>query len=69
MTPQQQNQNLVMHDPLVSDIHDRLLDDNKLNLADAYNAACVEIGELYIHIERLQKSASSGFTRQKPDND
>jgi hypothetical protein len=63
MTPQQFNQQLVMYDPLVSEIHDRLLDDNKLSLADAYNAACAEIGELYVIIQRLQNSASSGFMR------
>jgi|LakMenE18May11ns_1017448.scaffolds.fasta_scaffold9724371_3 hypothetical protein len=69
MTPQQFNQQLVMHDPLVSEIHDRLLDDNKLSLADAYNQACAEIGELYLQLQRLQVSASAGFTRQKPEND
>ncbi len=68
MNAQQKNQDSVMHDPLVSEIHDRLLDDNNLDLAHAFNAACVEISELYLEIDRLSKGLSAGFVRRKPDD-
>jgi len=68
MTPQEINQSYVMQDPLVSEIHDRLLDDNNLDLAHAFNAACVEIASLYVDIDKLSKGLSAGFVRRKPDD-
>jgi hypothetical protein len=69
MTPnQQQNQKYVMEDPLISEIHDRLLDDNNLDLAHAFNAAVFEIASLYRELDQLSKGLSSGFVRRKPDD-
>jgi hypothetical protein len=68
MTPQQKNQEFVSQDPVVSEIHDRLLDDNALDLAHAFNAACVEIAALYLELDQLSKGLSSGFVRRKPDD-
>lgn len=58
-----ENQKAVISDELVGAIHDRLLDDNKLNVVDAFNQACVEIAELYRALESLEKASSKGFIR------
>ena len=58
-------QKLVQTNELVGEIHDRILDDNNLDLANSYNDACVWIAELYIQIERLEKVTSAGFLRKK----
>ena len=58
-------QHLVQNNELVGEIHDRLLDDNKLDLAEAYNDACAWIAELYTQIECLEKVTSAGFLRKK----
>ena len=52
----------------VGEIHDRLMDDNGLDLAHAFNQACAEIAELYLHIDRMAKGTSSGFMRNKLDD-
>ena len=66
-TPTQtKNQFAVMQDELVGAIHDRLLDDNGLDLAHAFNAACVEIAELYGEIEEFKKQATLRQLRQHP---
>lgn len=57
------NQRLLVNDELVGEIHDRILDENNLDLAHAYNQACVEIADLYRIINKLDKSVSSGFVR------
>jgi hypothetical protein len=63
-TPHQQsNQQAVMHDELVGQIHDRLVDDNNFDVVHALNQACVEIAELYRALEALEKASSSGFVR------
>ena len=59
-----EDQKLIMTDELVGRIHDNLLDNAELNLANAFNAACVEIAELYREIERLEIGVSSGFSRR-----
>jgi hypothetical protein len=59
------NQSLVMHDEMVSEIHDNLLDDNNQDLAHAFNQACSTIAELYKEIERLEKGVSAGYVRKK----
>ena len=66
MSTAAENQQLVMHNDLVGAIHDRLLDDNNLDLAHAFNAAVCEIAALYLELERLERSASSGMIRKKP---
>ena len=62
-----ENQKLLATDDLVGRIHDSLLDLSDLNLADAFNAACVEIASLYREIERLERTASFGYLRKKQD--
>jgi hypothetical protein len=62
---QKHNQTLIMHDEMVGAIHDRLMDDNQLDVAHAFNEACVEIAELYKEIDRLEGRVSSGFVRKK----
>jgi hypothetical protein len=66
MTTQKEYQTLVMSDPFVGEIHDRLLDENDLDLAHAFNSACVEISVLIFEIQKLEEAASSGFIRKKP---
>lgn len=58
-------QKLIMTDELVGEIHDRILDDNNLDLAHAYNQACVELASLYRSLDKLEKSVSHGFIRVK----
>ena len=66
-TPLQiKNQFSVMQDELVGAIHDRLLDDNDLDLAHAFNASCVEIAELYGEIEELKKRAAQHRISPRP---
>lgn len=65
MNKKQLNQKLLSENELVGEIHDRLLDDNDLSLSDAYNDACVWIAELYLEIEKLQQTASSGYARRR----
>jgi hypothetical protein len=60
-----ENQTAVMQDELVSQIHDRILDQNNLDLAHSYNQSCVEIAELYRALEMLERASSSGFVRVK----
>jgi|688.fasta_scaffold171621_3 hypothetical protein len=68
-TPHQQaNQQAVMHDELVGQIHDRLVDDNNFDVVHAFNQACVEIAELYRGLEALEKASSSGFVRVRRSN-
>lgn len=57
------NQKLLVNDELVGEIHDRILDDNQLDLAHAYNQACVELAELYRILDKFERSISSGFIR------
>lgn len=59
------SQKILQTDELVGAIHDRLLDDAKLDLANAFDDACVEIAELYREIERLERSISFGFSRRQ----
>lgn len=59
------NQKLLVNDELVGEIHDRILDDNSLDLANAYNQACVELADLYRILDKLEGSISSGFLRMK----
>ena len=60
------NQQMIHSDELVGEIHDRLLDDNNLDLAHAFNQACVEIAELYLELDKTSKGLSAGFVRRKP---
>ncbi len=66
---QQENQNLVMKDELVGQIHNRILEDNSMDLAHSYNQSCVEIAELYRALEMLERASSSGFVRIRRGND
>jgi hypothetical protein len=59
------NQYLVMHDEMVSEIHDNLLDDNNQDIAHAFNQACSTIAELYRELEKLEKGVSAGYVRKK----
>lgn len=68
-TNQKKNQALLHQNELVGEIHDVILDNNNLDLALAYNDACVWIAELHLEIEKIQKTASSGFLRRKPSKD
>ncbi len=60
------NQQIIHANELVGEIHDRLLDDNNLDLAHAFNQACVEIAELYLELDKITKGLSAGFIRRKP---
>ena len=60
-----ENQSLVMHDEMVSEIHDNLLDDNNQDLAHAFNQACSIIAELYKELDRLERGVSAGYVRKK----
>jgi hypothetical protein len=62
---QQENQTAITSDELVSQIHDRILEENDLDLAHSYNQSCVEIAELYRALEMLERASSSGFVRIK----
>ena len=57
------NRILLQTNDLVGSVHDQILDDNKLDLADAYDDACVWIAELHMEVERLKGKVSSGFIR------
>lgn len=59
------NQQEIMKDDVTSEIHDRLLDDNDLDLAHAFNAACCEISELYRGMEALEKHSATGYIKVK----
>lgn len=63
---QNKNQMAVMKDDLVSAIHDRLLDENGLDLAHSFNAACVEIASLYAEIDEFKKQQDLRRLRQNP---
>ena len=60
------NRQIIQENELASDIHDRLLDDNNLDLAAAFDEAVVWIAELYLEVEKINNHASSGFLRRKP---
>ena len=60
------NRQIIQENDLASDIHDRLLDDNNLDLAAAFDEAVVWIAELYLEVEKINNHASSGFLRRKP---
>lgn len=57
------NQMLLQTNEFVGAIHDQLLDENKLHLADAFNDACVWIAELQLQVNKLEKCTSSGYVR------
>ena len=61
------NRQIIQENNLVSEIHDRILDDNNNDVAAAFDDAVVWIGELYLEIERTKKSFSNGFLRRKPE--
>ncbi len=61
------NRQIIQENNLVSEIHDRILDDNNNDIAAAFDDAVVWIGELYLEIERTKKSSSNGFLRRKPE--
>lgn len=61
------NRQIIQENDLASDIHDRILDDNNLNLAAAFDDAVVWIAELYLEIEQIKKTSSSGYLRRKPE--
>lgn len=61
------NRQIIQENNLVSEIHDRILDDNNNDVAAAFDDAVVWIGELYLEIERTKKSSSNGFLRRKPE--
>ena len=65
---QQDNQQAVMHDELVGQIHDRIFDQNNMDLAHAYNQSCCEIAELYRALEALERASSTGFVRVRRTN-
>lgn len=54
---------LFQTNDLVSGIHDKILDDNKMNLADAYMDAVVWVAELQLQLNKLNNSVSSGYIR------
>lgn len=57
------NKILFQNNDFVSGIHDKILDDNKMDLADAYMDSVVWIAELMLQVEKLQNSVSSGYVR------
>lgn len=57
------NQMLLQTNELVGSIHDQILDENNLHLADSFNDACVWIAELTLQLKRLENSVSSGYVR------
>jgi len=57
------NQKLVQSHKLVNSIHDKILIENKSDIKDAYNDACVWIAELQLQIENMRKGISSGYLR------
>jgi hypothetical protein len=61
------NRQIIQENNLASDIHDRILDDNNLNLAAAFDDAVVWIAELYLELEQIKKTSSSGYLRRKPE--
>jgi hypothetical protein len=60
------NRKIILENNLASDIHDRILDDNNMDLAAAFDDAVVWIAELYLDLESVKKHSSSGFIRRKP---
>lgn len=62
---QVKNQQEIMKDELTSEIHDRILDENDLDLAHSYNQACCEIAELYRGMEALEKHSETGYIKIK----
>jgi len=61
------NRQIIQENNLASDIHDRILDDNNLNLAAAFDDAVVWIAELYLELEQIKKTSSAGYLRRKPE--
>lgn len=57
------NQRLLETNELVGGIHDALLDNNNLHLADAFNDACVWIAELHLQLCKAEKAVSAGYVR------
>lgn len=57
------NKILFQNNDFVSGIHDKILDDNKMDLADAYMDSVIWIAELTLQLEKLQNSVSSGYVR------
>jgi hypothetical protein len=60
------NRQIIQENNLASDIHDRIFDDNDRNLAAAFDDAVVWIAELYLELEQIKKTSSSGYLRRKP---
>jgi len=57
------NQKLVQNSNLVGSIYNQILNENKENLQDAYNDACVWIAELKLQVDNMRKGISSGYIR------
>lgn len=57
------NQLLFQTNDFVSGLHDKLLDDNAMNLADAFMDSVVWIAELQLQLNKLQNSVSAGYVR------
>jgi hypothetical protein len=57
-----ENRRLVGANALAQGIHNRLLETNT-GLQDAYEDACVWIGELYLALEAAERSVSAGYVR------
>lgn len=55
-------QRIVETNDLVRGIHNRLLETN-LSIQEAYQDACVWIGELYLALQAAERSVSSGYIR------
>ena len=56
------NRRLVVSNDLAKGIHSRLLEANT-GIQEAYDDACVWIGELYLALEAAERSVSAGYVR------
>lgn len=55
---------LVANHPLVGQLHDKLLDDARGNLASAYDEAVCWLAEMYEEIQLLKSKVSAGYDYQ-----